>query len=76
MRRNSRRGYCPGVGPDDDGGRRNADNPMTKEEAAVEAVARYDPTVAKTAMRGKNLLVVEMFALAEVMPVHAATTSS
>lgn len=49
---------------------------MTKEEAAVEAVPRYDPTVAKTAMRGKIFLVVEMFALSEVMPVHAATTSS
>lgn len=49
---------------------------MTKEEAAVEAVARYDPTVAKTAMRGKTFLVVEIFALSDVMPVHAATTSS
>ena len=49
---------------------------MTKEEAAAEAVARYDPTVAKSAMPGKTFLVAEMFALSEVMPVHAATTSS
>ena len=42
----------------------------------MEPPARDDQTMDKTTMRGKSLLVVEMFALAEVMRVGVATTKS
>jgi hypothetical protein len=54
--------------PDAHGGRRDADNPMTKEEAATEAVAGNDNVMmSKMMMWAKNVLMVEIFAVAEVM---------
>ena len=61
--------------PDAHGGRRDADNPMTKEEAAMEAVAGNDNLMmSKMMMWAKNLLMVETFAVAEMMRVDMAAT--
>ena len=63
------------MGPDDHRGGANADNPMTKEEAAMEAMAGNDDvTMAKMMMWAKNLLMVKMFAVAEVMRLDMAST--
>jgi hypothetical protein len=62
------------MGPDDHRGRANVDNPMTKEEAAMEARAMNDEVMmAKMMMRPKNLL-VKMFTVAEGMTVDMTVT--
>ena len=66
---------CPGMGPNDDRRRANADNSMTEEEAAMEAMAANDyVTTAKVMMRGKNLLLVKMVAVAEAVRVDTMAT--
>jgi hypothetical protein len=61
--------------PDTHGGTRDADNPMTKKEAAAEAVAGNDNVMmSKMMMWAKNLLMVEIFPVAEVMRVEMAAT--
>jgi hypothetical protein len=61
--------------PDDHRGRREADNPMTKEEAAMEAAAGNDNVMMSKMMSwAKNLVMVETFAVAEVMRVDMAAT--
>jgi hypothetical protein len=62
------------MGPDDHRGGANADNPMTKEEAAMEAMAGNDDVTMAKMMWAKNLLMVKMFAVAEVMRLDMAST--
>jgi hypothetical protein len=48
---------------------------MTEEEAAMEAMAANDyVTTAKVMMRGKNLLLVKMVAVAEAVRVDTMAT--
>jgi hypothetical protein len=62
------------MGPDDHRGRANVDNPMTKEEAAMESRAVNDDVMtAKMMMRPKNLL-AKMFTVGEGMTVDMTVT--
>jgi hypothetical protein len=63
------------MGPDNHRRRASADNPRTKEEAAMEAAAGNDDLpMAKNTVRDKNVLVVKMLAIAEVMTVDTMAT--